>query len=1246
METMINISKLTRQAGLAFAAVLWLGLNTAGISSARAADVSNACAVDFHSCKIDPSNSKTIYPDSRIEEMQKGCLNTVPVETKGSLNSVGRISEEACIRSVNCKTGQITKNGQCHRHHNGMDIAVPEGTPVTAAADGVISFYSECLSGGGMTVIMQHEKAGGGFYTTTYMHLRKFAEIVKDVGGTKQKIAKGTVIGFVGGSNCVNGTTVYTVAQGGYGAHLHIELRDGDTGKGDILSPACVSADALCDGNVPITEKPVIEEYTPDYNTANAALTGCGKMYSAGDLTEFHQRGESGGDPGAFNKCPGKDSGGCSYGLSQMSCASGNVKKYLSEMPKDKFAKLQIGGSLESTVQAACTKPATEFAQKWKALAQSDKEWFAKSQKDYIKKEFQDSMKLNQDKLKPGAKGITLEELNQRSPEIQMMLLQASVAAGPAGPRKMINNVFAQGGPLYGKKLSEVSDKELIEAWYKVFPNLWGSDWNTSSGILSRAAKDKAGALESLAIREEMEQNGLSLDEASQKVTGKRACEEGEYPNVKVQLGTASRTPYSSSYTGATSSESADKGKGKSECDTECNVKSYRNSFKTCIFCDIFGVLFNTASSVAKKSYNALANGVIMLVCVGFALWLGITVMQFISSMEQKNPSILVKTILNKAFLVLIVVTLLRLNSADFFRLAMEPIFNTGFKLAQIATEGANGETCDGSTFKILTKDEGAGLPASMGVSILCTIKTIQDKILDVMALGSTSICVALHVESWHCIAIFPHLGYLIVGLVLWIAAILLLIIYPFLLIDSVLQLTVATALLPAAIGAYAFKSTQKYVGKVWDTFLNCMFNFIFLSLIIFILTNGLMDVLSKAGVESGGAMSGVGTQSSYDVILKDLAWWGTTFLKLVFYMILGWAVLGEANSFAGSFAKSIGVKDIGSKVGGLAASTANTAAIGGLKTAGKATRKVGGMALDRGREAYNSYKVNRRAKKIENDDRTVTDADGNKTLQHRTWYGRKVTDTLQVAPDGTRTVTRAKQSLRGNKATSVNNDKFIQNKKTYDKDGNLIREETRMNTAAGKTLLNRDGTRNEVAIHAIRSGSGMSNDDVDKAIMNQMMQERMGGVPGADMNREFKDRKVSRTLDDQGREVFRVKQTNADGSTSIFEMTKGDKRDMLTYTHIGKNGKAESYASDGIINKKSNYRLNKDGTVDAKSVKNNYAFAKNYNSAHTRSMDSNGKFNRSVPADEIMMSEADMQLFREQVATYGKDQPMAEFGK
>lgn len=195
MEMMTNISKLTRQAGLAFAAVLWLGLNTAGISSARAADVSNTCAVQFHPCKIDgAAASRNLYPNSRIEEMQKGCLNTVPVKTKGSLNSVGRISEEACHRSTSCNSSYSTKvkypDGKCYREHQGMDVAVPEGTPVTAAADGVILSISSCYGGGGNTVIMQHEKAGGGQYTTTYMHLQKFADKTKKLQEPKKKSPK------------------------------------------------------------------------------------------------------------------------------------------------------------------------------------------------------------------------------------------------------------------------------------------------------------------------------------------------------------------------------------------------------------------------------------------------------------------------------------------------------------------------------------------------------------------------------------------------------------------------------------------------------------------------------------------------------------------------------------------------------------------------------------------------------------------------------------------------------------------------------------------------------------------------------------------------------------------------------------------------------------------------------------------------------------------------------------------------
>lgn len=1233
-----KIYKMITQAGAGLIATAWLSYGMILTPQAFAADVVDTCTTQMSMCKIGyQQSSESLYPKDKINSIKsdgsKGCIDPMPTQ-------VQQVREEVCLRPDDCSkypgTPKVTSGkyaGKCLRPHSGMDLATTKGTEVKAAADGEIFKISTCYGGGGNTVIMRHKKAGGGTYTTTYMHLEKFSDKAKDIAGTNTVIPKGTTIGFVGGTSCKNGTTKYDA----YGAHLHFEVRDGNDGKGQVMSPTCGSLQALCDGNAPITEEPVTEDYTPDTEEAKAeaTLTGCGKMYSEDNLSAFHQQGESKGNAGAFNNCWAEDKGGCSYGLSQMVCYRDSSKwndstmaKYLQHLKSTdnaKYKALEVGGSLQSTIQAACQPPATEFANKWKALAAGDSS-FGTSQTQYIEDSY---LTYGKNVLKNAGMGSLLN----RSPEIDMIILAGSVAG--AGP--MRNTFNAAKKILAPKTLETATDEEIIKAYYTAYPDNMYPSYNDKTPFAKRAAVDSQQALESLAIRKEMA-NGLTQEQASQKVTGKKACAEDEYPTAKVKLGSASRTPYTSSYSGGQITENR-------QTDQQCNVESYRNSFQSCIFCDIFGILFNTASTIAKKSFNALADGVIMLVCVGFALWVGMTVMQFISAMEQKNPSILVKTILNKAFLILIVVTILRLDSAEFFKLALEPIFNTGFKLAKIATEGADGETCK-NTFNILTKENGGGLPASMGVSILCTIETIQGKILDVMALGSTSICVATKIESWRGIWIFPHLGYLIVGILLWIAAILLLVIYPFLLIDSVLQLTVATALLPAAIGAFAFKSTQKYVSKVWDAFLNCMFNFIFLSLIIFILTNGLTDVLTRSAGDS--ALFAAGTGSGYKIILERLAWWGTAFLQLVFYMILGWAVLGEANSFAGSFAKGIGIKGIGANVGGLAASTANKVAMGTGGAALGVTKKIGGKVADRGREAYANFKTNRRANKINNDARTTVDANGNKTLQHRTFFGlgRKVTDTLQVAPDGTKTVTRTKQSLFGHKATAVENDKFIRNKKSYDSNGNLVREEMSMNAAAGKSLLNRDGTRNDVAVHAVKTGSGASNDTVDKALMNQMMKERMGGVPGADMNKEFKNRTSTRSVDAQGRDVFTVTQTNTDGSTSIFQMTKGGNRDMLTYTRVSQNGKAQSYSSDGIINKKSSYKMDKNGNIDPKSVKNNYAFSKFYNSQHTKMMDSNGKFNQSIPAGEIMMSAADMQLFQAQVATYGKDQPMAEFGK
>jgi len=92
-------------------------------------------------------------------------------------------------------------HGGTHFHH-GIDIAAPTGTPVRAAADGVItgSGYIEC--GYGVQVLIKHNNN----YATNYAHLSR--ALVRP----GQKVLRGDIIGY-------SGNTGYST-----GPHLHYEI--------------------------------------------------------------------------------------------------------------------------------------------------------------------------------------------------------------------------------------------------------------------------------------------------------------------------------------------------------------------------------------------------------------------------------------------------------------------------------------------------------------------------------------------------------------------------------------------------------------------------------------------------------------------------------------------------------------------------------------------------------------------------------------------------------------------------------------------------------------------------------------------------------------------------------------------------------------------------------------------------------------------------------------------------------------
>ena len=88
------------------------------------------------------------------------------------------------------------------KYHSGMDIAVDTGTPIHAAAAGVI-VYSGWMGGYGYAIMIDH----GGGLVTIYGHNSSLAV------GEGQRVSQGQVVAYAG-------STGYST-----GPHCHFEVR-------------------------------------------------------------------------------------------------------------------------------------------------------------------------------------------------------------------------------------------------------------------------------------------------------------------------------------------------------------------------------------------------------------------------------------------------------------------------------------------------------------------------------------------------------------------------------------------------------------------------------------------------------------------------------------------------------------------------------------------------------------------------------------------------------------------------------------------------------------------------------------------------------------------------------------------------------------------------------------------------------------------------------------------------------------
>lgn len=90
---------------------------------------------------------------------------------------------------------QRVLNGEPRSPHMGLDIAMPTGTPVVAAAPGVVSFADDDLVLTGGTLLIDH----GHGISSSYLHLSRI-----DVS-TGQRVEAGETIGAVGATGRASG---------------------------------------------------------------------------------------------------------------------------------------------------------------------------------------------------------------------------------------------------------------------------------------------------------------------------------------------------------------------------------------------------------------------------------------------------------------------------------------------------------------------------------------------------------------------------------------------------------------------------------------------------------------------------------------------------------------------------------------------------------------------------------------------------------------------------------------------------------------------------------------------------------------------------------------------------------------------------------------------------------------------------------------------------------------------------------
>lgn len=341
---------------------------------------------------------------------------------------------------------------------------------------------------------------------------------------------------------------------------------------------------------------------------------------------------------------------------------------------------------------------------------------------------------------------------------------------------------------------------------------------------------------------------------------------------------------------------------------------------KTCIFCPLFLILYNTAEAMATVSFDTLAGGFKTLLLIGFALYIAYMTLKQVSSFTKQDAPKYITEALTMAFKVFLAWLILT-NGAELYRLGLEPLLSGGIEFGQSFLTHQNAGTVDVASCNNTGATTATGYFYSHNLynKIDCFIRKVTQEIAVSQSMGSSFMCVARNSgEHWYGMW---DLTMFFTGFIIWAFAWMISLAFAFYLIDAIIRLGIIGALIPFLVAAWPFKITQGYTGKGWGIFMNAFFTFVFMGLVISV--NIELSAQAATGGEGGvekiiELMNG----DNVDELLKVMNIGLSGLIFLILCCVFGFKLCAEAASLASQMGGP-GGSGIGSKVGSAAAGAA-----------------------------------------------------------------------------------------------------------------------------------------------------------------------------------------------------------------------------------------------------------------------------------------------------------------------------------